>query len=781
MYSYTWDSETGGLHLNSSPLQFSKEPRPVYWRELDLLGFDKYWKYPHDDSAPIMWAEANNYIYRGRPLAKVIGGSMFTPPTIEIIEELKGEDATLMPVDIEEMCKRNKNAINILTEQTIQTIYNIYIQYKDKVEIFHVSYSGGKDSEVCLDLVQKALPHNSFVVIFGDTQMEFPDTYDIVKAAKDRCEESTDGFIAFHTSSAPVHPLTTWKKFGPPSSAIRWCCTVHKTAPQLIKLREIVGKDDFSEMAFVGVRAAESTRRSEYDMIAYGMKHKGQYSCYPILQWNSAEIYLYLYVNELPINAAYKKGISRAGCIVCPLSASKNNFFNNACYPELAAPFIKIISDTYENDNKSDKVVKSYLENVGWKARKSGRDLNIADNKYAENDDGNILKISFSDPYLLWKEWIKTLGDVTPHSDSEYTIIFQHKPFKFIVQQEHEPNLYSVTISSGDYKNETEFIKRFRRIFRKSHFCKGCRVCQANCRHGNLHISENYVKVSDTCIHCGECLDIDTGCLVYKSLWYPKNKGKMKEKSIDCYMTHPTRMDWMQQFVQLKDDFMQNHSLGNNQLTNFKRFLRDAGILSGKSETVLCGMLRENGLEDDNIWALMLVNLAHSPQVGWMISNFGFGDQFTQKQMKDTLSMNPAVSKTGISCIPNTLRRMTVLPIGRMGMGIEVDENKSEGFTLLRQPYRDLDPRVLLYALYKYAEACGDFKQFTMSRLYDESIDSDGVSPVRIFGTEEEDMEKMLKGLSITYPEYINVSFTHDLDTITLKDDKSSEDVLTLF
>lgn len=89
MYSYTWDSDTGGLLLNSSPLQFSKEPRPVYWRELDLLGFNKYWKYPHDDSAPIMWAEANNYIYRGRPIAKVVGGSMFTAPTIEIIEDLK--------------------------------------------------------------------------------------------------------------------------------------------------------------------------------------------------------------------------------------------------------------------------------------------------------------------------------------------------------------------------------------------------------------------------------------------------------------------------------------------------------------------------------------------------------------------------------------------------------------------------------------------------------------------------------------------------------------------
>ena len=70
MYSYTWDEETGGLLLNSSPLQFSKEPRPVFSEELDILGFGKYWNYDKSDSAPIMWAEANNYIYRGRLVAQ---------------------------------------------------------------------------------------------------------------------------------------------------------------------------------------------------------------------------------------------------------------------------------------------------------------------------------------------------------------------------------------------------------------------------------------------------------------------------------------------------------------------------------------------------------------------------------------------------------------------------------------------------------------------------------------------------------------------------------------
>lgn len=35
MYSYTYDKDTGGLLLNFTKNDFSKEPRPVYAQELD--------------------------------------------------------------------------------------------------------------------------------------------------------------------------------------------------------------------------------------------------------------------------------------------------------------------------------------------------------------------------------------------------------------------------------------------------------------------------------------------------------------------------------------------------------------------------------------------------------------------------------------------------------------------------------------------------------------------------------------------------------------------------
>jgi phosphoadenosine phosphosulfate reductase len=72
-------------------------------------------------------------------------------------------------------------------------------------------------------------------------------------------------------------------------------------------------------------------------------------------------------------------------------------------------------------------------------------------------------------------------------------------------------------------------------------------------------------------------------------------------------------------------------------------------------------------------------------------------------------------------------------------------------------------------------------KEFHVSYLFNESVERDGVSPVRIFGLyDEEELKSILLGLSSAYPEFINATFTNDLQTITLRD-KTSTEVLNLF
>ena len=67
-----------------------------------------------------------------------------------------------------------------------------------------------------------------------------------------------------------------------------------------------------------------------------------------------------------------------------------------------------------------------------------------------------------------------------------------------------------------------------------------------------------------------------------------------------------------------------------------------------------------------------------------------------------------------------------------------------------------------------------------MSTLIDPTED-EGANVGEIFGIDRESFKKMLLGMSINYPEFINASFTHDLSRIVLREDKTSEDVLELF
>ena len=132
MYQYVWDEETGGLLLTTEQSKFSKEPRPVYYKELDILGFDKYWNYPKDDRAPLMWAEANNYIYKGRTVAKTKGGALYTAPELILLEDPEPNGGMLQFVDIDRMVEKNAGIMEPFVQETIQKVYNTYRRYRKK-------------------------------------------------------------------------------------------------------------------------------------------------------------------------------------------------------------------------------------------------------------------------------------------------------------------------------------------------------------------------------------------------------------------------------------------------------------------------------------------------------------------------------------------------------------------------------------------------------------------------------------------------------------------------
>lgn len=757
MYAYTHDPETGGLLLSDELSQFSKEPRPVYAKELDILGFNQIWNYENQENAPYLWAEANFYWYRGKRVAKTVGGSLYEKPGIELERDVDGnailpEGTVLTPIDINAMVQKNELMLEVLEQQTLKKIYGAYRKYKDKLDCFHVAFSGGKDSIVLLELVARALPRSAFMVIFGDTGMEFPDTYEAVKKVEEKCEK--DG-IAFYTARSRFSPEESWKIFGPPSRVLRWCCSVHKSVPQTLMIREILGKRDYTGMDFVGVRGHESATRAEYEYENYGKKQKGQYSYNPLLEWSSAEVWLYIFFRQLVVNETYKKGNSRAGCLLCPMGAGgKNDWFRRINYPQEVQRYICLIKDAVNEEN-----IETYLTNGGWQSRQSGRSLKNMVSKISERCIDGKLEITIKDAVQNWREWSKTLPPSCKYSISQ------------------EGN--NITIETSDNIANIGNKKLLRIIAKKSAYCVKCGACEINCSKGCINFSQGFNI--EGCTHCGQCQSIVCGCHVANSLKITNEEQKKMEYSLNTFNDHAPLPEWIIDFFSRGNDFMVENGLGPNQKSLFRRFLIDASLIKKGKTTEFFDLIKQIGPTTEDAWGLILIQLVNdNPQMQWYVKNMVVGHAITAKEIIDALSVY-SVSEKDARSIFKSFKRLCEIPLGKkLHWGIFAVKGRTLESIIRTKPIVPSE-RVFLYGLYRFAEACGNYYEFNLSRLLDFGIEAEGVSPAEIFAMTREEVEPILHGLARRYPDFISFTTTHDLELIKLADDKKSSDVLNLF
>lgn len=251
-------------------------------------------------------------------------------------------------------------------------------------------------------------------------------------------------------------------------------------------------------------------------------------------------------------------------------------------------------------------------------------------------------------------------------------------------------------------------------------------------------------------------------------------------KSINSFANHAPKLDWVKGFFEKKNDYWADNNLGPNQVPMFKRFLRESGLLENNQITRVAEVIDSIGWESESAWGIILSNLAYNTQCEWYIRNLEIGHVYPRETVSDML-VAVDVSKNDATSIINAFKRFCELPLGtKLNFGT-VTEKGRQIETLTRGRSTLEDNRVVLYSLYKFAEACKGYYQFTLTRLLDHTVESAGISPTQIFGFDRDDMERFLNGLSARYPEFINATFTHDLDKITLREDKKSTDVLSLF
>lgn len=781
MYAYEWDKETGGYNLVTEN-KFQNEVRPVFFEELKFLQLDKNfgWKFP-ESVEPLCWAEGRRYFYRGELAAETQGGNLFDLPTLKnVVPNLE-----LTPVDIKAMVAKNENFMNGLIQRTLKDIYKTFKMYKNKVDIFYVAFSGGKDSLVMLDLVQRALPHDAFEVIFGDTSMELQDTYKTVEETKLRYNK-----LHWHTAKAPFDALDSWKFMGPPARKIRWCCSVHKSAPSLFKVKEILAArrkcpvqdiKNFKALAVLGIRNSESNARADYKKISVNKKFPLQTNYCPIHEWTTNEIFLYHFSNNLPLNNSYRIGLSRVGCLMCPMSSQWYESVINKNFPQEIKPYIDVIKNVTNKTFQSEEDLNAYLSDRAWQSRVGGKTIIQGENKIISFNENSQRKFILKNANYSWKKWLPALGNFFEVAENKYLIQFNEKSFVFTVEKTEDGEIFTFN-EPVKTKETINFFSLFRNVLNKSAYCQNCRVCMIECPAGALEITENDIFIKN-CVHCHKCLEKHRGCLAAHSLGIRGDADEMEIKSINRYQRFGLRKEWIEIYFENPENFWTNDRMGKLMFESFKNWGREIGLLvENKEPSNNLKKISSLGAENLKLWGVFWVNLAYnSPLVGLFVKKTGFNFDCDNDFLMNMLgsSLSERTRQNSLNSLKDLLRSS---PIGEeLGQGICTMKGR-QVISITRTAWKNPEPLVILYSLYQFAEHAEGLHSFTLTDLLEDNEEREALSPKILFGLEENILRPMLIGLANDYPQFISVDFNKGIqENIFLNKEKISDDVVELF
>ena len=208
---------------------------------------------------------------------------------------------------------------------------------QDKGQIT-LAYSGGKDSDVCLELCKMAgIP---FKAVYHSTTIDPPGTIRHVEENGVEISRPKDTFFKL------------MQKNGYPSRFARYCC-------RLLKERYD------SDIVIQGIRASESKARADRykepeQCRVFDKKHKSRVYM-PILFWTDDDVSEFVNERGVKCHALYYSGggyfdaSKRLGCVGCPLQSVKKRIEAFRENPKFMRLYIKNAQVWYDAHSGTDK------------------------------------------------------------------------------------------------------------------------------------------------------------------------------------------------------------------------------------------------------------------------------------------------------------------------------------------------------------------------------------------------------------------------------------------
>lgn len=203
-------------------------------------------------------------------------------------------------------------------------------------EGYYVAFSGGKDSQVVLDLVER-----SGVKFDAHMNLTTVDPPELLRFVREHYQQ-----VTLEHPGTSMFKLIIQKRL-PPTRRMRYCC-------DHLKERGGAGR-----RVVTGIRWAESARRSKRGMTESCFRDKTRVFLHPVIDWSDADVWEYLDGRGLPHCSLYDEGQHRIGCIMCPYARRMKQ--DAARWPKFAAMYERACVAAF------DKAIADGLERDTWK------------------------------------------------------------------------------------------------------------------------------------------------------------------------------------------------------------------------------------------------------------------------------------------------------------------------------------------------------------------------------------------------------------------------------